>query len=1018
MAREHEYRPRIPVSTYRLQLNREFTFSDARRIIGYLTDLGITDVYASSYLKARQGSLHGYDIVDFGELNDEIGSPAEYEAFVAEQKAHGLGQIFDLVPNHMCVADDNRWWMDVLENGPSSIYARFFDINWNPVKRELKNRILVPFLGDQYGEVLENQELRLRFKDGRFFVAYWDYRFPLRPDSYIKVLAYRLKELEAALEPSDPSFIEFLSINTALSHLPPYTETGPEATAERNREKEIVKRRLARLYEASPEIRRHIDRNVEIFNGTKDEPESFDLLDDLLSDQAFRLSYWRVATEEINYRRFFDINDLAAIRMEDPAVFDETHRLVFRLIREGKVTGLRVDHPDGLYDPSRYFHRLQRNCYIETGLMMKEASKGHIHNQAEEAILPEVLGRRYDELTFSGRKAKPFYIIGEKILMRNEPMPEEWPIFSTTGYTFMNLVNGIFVDCANEKAFERLYRRLTRSPANYARTAYEKKKLIMLGAMSSEINTLGNYLNRISEKNRHTRDFTLNSLTGAIVEIIASFPVYRTYINSRNIAGRDRQHIEYAVARAKAMNPTINESVFNFVKRVLLLQWPAKLGEDRKKNWLDFVMRFQQITGPVVAKGLEDTAFYTYNRLVSLNEVGGSPDRFGTPVEEFHEHNLKRQKFWPHALITTSTHDSKRSEDVRARINVLSEVPEEWKRRVMRWGQINRKKRLPVNGGHAPDPNEEYFLYQTLVGAWPMQAGSAAEWGDFVDRMKNYLLKAMREAKVNTSWINPKSAYEEAASKFVEAILDRGGPSEFIDDFEAFHRKVAYCGMCNSLSQTLLKITSPGVPDFYQGTEVWTFSLVDPDNRRPVDYEGRMRMLADLRAAEQEAPLKAIAAHLAEAWQDGRIKMHVMSKALAFRKECGRLLDRMRYVPLRATGARAANVCAFARRAEGTVFITAAPRFLMGLLDGSDGRASVRSGAWDESFLLVPSLRAACYENVFTGEPVRRVRHAETWALPLADLFRTYPVALLKGSEPARTRRRPERGGGQWKDGR
>jgi len=1010
-AREHEYQARVPVSTYRLQLSEKFTFSDARRIAAYLADLGITDLYTSSYLKARHGSPHGYDIVDFSRLNDELGTAEEYEDFVAEQKRLGLGQVFDLVPNHMCIAANNAWWMDVLENGPSSVYARFFDINWHPVKHELKDKILVPFLGDQYGRVLESQELRLGFEEGGFFVSYWDYRFPLRPDTYIKVLAHKIKELGEALRPGNQYYIELLSINTALSHLPAYKETDPDKMAERNREKEIVKKRLVGLYSASEDIRRHIDGNVRVFNGTKGEPESFDLLDNLLSDQAFRLSYWRVATEEINYRRFFDINDLAAIRMEDPAVFEETHGLVFRLIREGKVTGLRVDHPDGLYDPSKYFSRLQRNCYIQTGLMTREASEEHVHSQAEESILSEALGRRYDETTFSGRKAKPFYIVGEKILMRNEPMPEEWPIFSTTGYTFLNLVNGMFVDGSNEKAFNRLYRRFTRTAVRYSRVAYEKKKLIMQRAMSSEINTLGNYLNRISEKNRHTRDFTLNSLTGAIVEIIASFPVYRTYINSPSIPERDRQHIEYAVSRAKAMNPTINESIFNFVKEVLLLQWPAKLTEEGRKEWLDFVMRFQQITGPVMAKGLEDTAFYTYNRLISLNEVGGSPDRFGTSVQEFHEHNLKRQKFWPHALITTSTHDSKRGEDVRARINVLSEVPEEWRRHVARWSQMNRKHRVPVDGGRAPDPNEEYFLYQTLIGAWPIQVEKEAEYNDFVERIKNYSLKAMREAKVNTSWINPRTAYEKASVEFVEAVLDRGRPNEFLDDFEPFQRKVAFCGMCSSLAQTLLKITSPGVPDFYQGTEVWSLNLVDPDNRRPVDYDGRTRMLNDLRRWEREAPLKEIAAQLVDTWEDGRIKMYVTWKALNFRKEYGRLLARTRYMPLEAAGGRTANICAFARRAEGAVFIVVVPRFLMGFLDAESERPALREGTWDGSFLLLPSLRVSCYENVFTGEVIKRMRYMEAGALRLADLFRTFPVALLKGLEPREMAERNGKGG-------
>ncbi len=996
MAGEAEYRPRIPVSTYRLQLNRGFTFSDAREVLGYLAALGITDLYTSSYLKARPGSLHGYDVVDFTELNDEIGSIDEYEAFVAEQKKLDLGQIFDVVPNHMCVGSaGNLWWMDVVENGPSSTCARFFDVNWHPVKAELKNKILVPVLGDQYGLVLENQELRLNFSEGVFFVSYWDYRFPLRPDTYGTILTYRIKELEEELAADHPHYIELLSINTALSHLPPYTETDPDKMAERNREKEIVKRRLAGLYGASPEVSRFIEENVRIFNGVKGEPQSFDLLDGLLRNQAFRLSNWRVATEEINYRRFFDVNDLAAIRVEDPLVFSEAHKLVFRLIREGKVTGLRVDHPDGLYNPSQYFRDLQRNCYIQTGLRIKEEAEGHSHDQDEEIVFSEALGRRYDEWTFADPKAKAFYIVGEKILMSNEPMPDEWPIFSTTGYTFLNLVNGIFVETAHGRAFDRIYRWFTRTRVHYDQVRYEKKKFIMVRAMSSEINTLGYYLNRISEKNRHTRDFTLNSLTAAIVEVIAFFPVYRTYINNWNISARDRRHIEFAVTRAKSMNPAVNESVFDFLKDVLLLQCPPNLNDEERREWLVFVMKFQQITGPVMAKGLEDTAFYVYNRLTSLNEVGGSPDRFGTPVEEFHKHNLKRQKSWPYALITTSTHDSKRGEDVRARINVLSEIPEEWRKRLTAWSRFNRKKRMRVDGGYAPDANEEYLLYQTLVGTWPIEGRRAQDYPEYVERIKNYMLKGLREAKVTTSWINPRIFYEHAVEAFVESILSRETENEFLDDFEVFHKKIAYCGMCNSLSQTLLKIVSPGIPDFYQGTEIWNFSLVDPDNRRPVDYGGRREMLHGLRQWEKEAARPEIARQIRETWQDGRIKMYVTYLALGFRNEHKGILGRMGYLPLGAAGARAGNLCAFARRLGGAVFVVAVPRFLMGLLSDEE-RPSLEEGVWEDSFLRLPSLPASAYENVFTGEVVHVVRQQEADALSLADLFCTFPVALLR----------------------
>jgi len=516
---------RIPVSTYRLQFNRQFGFSDAKEIIPYLHDLGITDIYASPYLKAVEGSLHGYDIVDHSTLNPEIGTEEEYSELINELWKYEMGQILDIVPNHMCITSkENVWWMDILENGPSSIYENFFEIDWEPVKKELKNKILLPVLGDQYGNALENQELILTFEEGAFFIQYYDRKFPVRPKTYIDILKHRIEELEKLISTENPHYAELLSIITALNYLPTYTEQNRKKIIERDREKEIIKKRLFNLYNESPEIRTFIDENVRIFNGVKGEPRSFDLLDSLLGQQVYRLSHWRVATEEINYRRFFDINDLAAIRMEDPVVFEESHRLIFKLIREGKVTGLRVDHPDGLYNPSEYFHWLQQNCFLHLMLghlqKVKRAIPQALYKELKEDVpLPaeqpgiesDIL-KQYNETRSSVPDFKPFYIVGEKILTKDERMPEDWPIFSTTGYVFLNALNGIFVATENAKAFDDLYARFIKSKINYQDIVYEKKKLIMKVAMSSEINTLGHYLNNISEKNRHTRDFTLTQI--------------------------------------------------------------------------------------------------------------------------------------------------------------------------------------------------------------------------------------------------------------------------------------------------------------------------------------------------------------------------------------------------------------------------------------------------------------------------------------------------------------------------
>lgn len=965
--------PRIPVSTYRLQFNKEFGFVHARKIIPYLHELGLTDIYASPYLRAKEGSLHGYDIVDHNTINPEVGTEEEYNGMLEELARHGMGQVLDIVPNHMCIdSRDNVWWMDVLENGPSSVYSEFFDIDWKPVKRELENKVLLPILGDQYGKALENAELNLSFEEGAFYISYYENRFPVRPGSGISLLEHGLGELNGKLPPDSPHHIELLSIITALRNLPPYTQTDPEKIAERHREKEVIKKRLRNLYRESSPIRDFVDENVRTFNGVKGEPQSFDLLDGLLREQAYRLSHWRVAADEINYRRFFDINNLASIRTYSPAVFMETHGLVLKLVREGKVTGLRVDHPDGLYDPSGYLYRLQENCCAQVLQRRGEAGEYPVSSEYCAGLLK------------SGHK--PFYIVGEKILIKGETMPEEWPIFSTTGYVFLNSVNGIFVDTGNGKAFEKIYEKFTGAKFNFQDVVYERKKLVMQVALSSEISTLGHYLNRISEKDRHTRDFTLNSLSNALAEVIAFFPVYRTYINSYPVADRDRQYINAAVSKAKRKNPAVSGSIFDFIRDVLLLKFPESFEDNEKRQWLDFTMRFQQITGPVMAKGVEDTSFYVYNRLVSLNEVGGLPERFGTPLETFHGQNIERRKSWPHALIATSTHDTKRGEDVRTRIDVLSEMPEEWRKRLANWNRLNNKKKAAIEGRLVPDKNEEYFIYQTLIGAW--QDGPDEV---FRARIKEYMLKALREAKVNTSWISPDTAYENAVSGFVERLMD---DVRFLGDFRPFAETVSYYGMYYSLSQALLKITSPGVPDFYQGTELWDFSLVDPDNRRPVDFGLRTAMLEGLKKLESEIGLSGISGKLMAGPKDGRIKLYLMWKALNFRRMNRELFEEGEYIPLEAIGAGAESICAFARRTEARTAITAVPRLLVRRTPAE--KPPLGQATWDDTTLLIPFAKEGeRYGNIYTGEVVTAGIRGDAASISAFELFSGFPVALL-----------------------
>lgn len=980
---------KIPVSTYRLQFNHHFRFSDAKVIIPYLHALGIGDIYASPYFKAKEGSLHGYDIVDHNTLNPEIGTEGEYDEMILELRRYGMGQLLDIVPNHMCIASrENAWWMDVLENGPSSIYADFFDIDWEPVKKELKDKILIPILGDHYGIALETQELQLTFDLGAFFISYYDHRFPIIPKTYTDILQHRLDQMERLLSPENHYLQELRSIITAMNYLPPCTETNREKIEERYREKEIVKKRLWNLYNESSSVRSFIDDNVKIFNGTKGIPRSFDLLDKLLAKQTYRLSFWRVATEEINYRRFFDINELGAIRVENPMIFQETHRLIFRLIQEGKVTGLRVDHPDGLYNPVEYFRLLQQNCFLHL-----HAGPDDFPDNEKEII------KQYEAILSRDSQYKPFYIVGEKILIRGERMPDDWPIFSTTGYVFLNTLNGIFVDTTNAKAFEEIYERLIRVKLNFQEIIYERKKLIMKVAMSSEVNMLGHYIDRISEKNRHTKDFTLNSLTAAIIEVIAFFPVYRTYITPAGINERDRRYIEQTVSRAKRKNPAISESVFDFLKAVLLLNYPADFVEADRREWIDFAMRFQQITGPVMAKGVEDTAFYVYNRLVSLNEVGGSPDRFGTPLETFHGQNMERLKFWPHALITTSTHDTKRGEDVRGRINVLSEIPEEWKDCLVRWRRWNRKKKITVEGQPMPDPNDEYLLYQTLIGAYPLEPDGESTYEDFKKRIRDYMLKATREAKVNTSWISPNMAYEDALISFIDAVLSRTPGNRFLKDLESFQKRVSHYGLYNSLSQTLLKITSPGVPDFYQGTGIWDFSLVDPDNRRPVNYEIRMRMLEELKKRESEIPPSELARDLTLNKGDGKIKLYLIYKALNFRRENRDLFEKGEYMPLEAISDKTNHIVAFSRNLGDERAIIIVPRFFTTLIPQPDDLPFGRNIWGDSSVKIQGGEVGERYRNIFTGEIVPVSKYNEVNVLYLSEVFSNFPVALLESEK-------------------
>ena len=954
--------PRVPVATYRLQFNRSFPFKAATVIVPYLHDLGVTDCYASSYLKAMPGSMHGYDVIDPTVLNPELGTQEEYRDFIRTLQAHDMGHILDVVPNHMGIGQSaNAWWLDVLENGSSSRFANLFDIDWHPLKRELADKVLLPILGDLYGTVLENQEITLFYEGGQFFVRYYDHRLPVEPKSSVAILTHRLDDLIAQAGSSSSQVQEWQSIITALRNLPSRTETDPQRVEERFREKDIIRQRLAALVGGSPVIAGFLDDNIRLFNGIKGDPRSLDLLDALLNDQVYRLAYWRVAAEEINYRRFFDINELAAIRMEDEEVMKESHAFVFRLVKEGCVTGLRIDHVDGLSDPGRYLHQWQA--------------------WAQRELL------------------QPLFLVVEKILGKDEPLPETWPVSGTTGYDFLNLVNGLFVDGARERTMDEFYARFIRRRISFDDLVYESKKLIMRSSMASEINVLGHQLNLLSERDRRSRDFTLYSLTHAIREIIACFPVYRTYVTEAPgpLLDRDRAYIRLAVARAKRRNPALSGLVFDFVRSLLLKEWDERTQQDRRDQ-LRFVMRFQQMTSPVTAKGIEDTAYYSYNRLVSLNEVGGDPQQFGVTLATFHKYMRERQACWPTSLSATSTHDTKRSEDARARINVLSEITREWKAHVARWAKCNKKYKGDVEGQPVPDRNEEYLLYQTLVGIWPLAPLEDAQYRVFCDRIQGYMSKALREAKVHTSWVNPDQAYEGAVQKFVESILDRVKPNPFLDDFLTFQERIAHSGVWNSLAQVVLKITGPGIPDFYQGSELWDLSVVDPDNRGPVNYEIRASMLADLRRAraECESDPRELVRTLLDQRTDGRIKLYVTMTALNYRRTNRTLFQKGEYIPLESQGTNKDHICAFARLHMEQATVTVVPR-LMATLTDDPKRLPVGSELWGDTWVVVPSWRAGSpYRNLFTGETLSSQTVGERQMLPVAEVLGECPVALLE----------------------
>ena len=940
----------VPRATYRVQLHKDFNFEQARAAVPYLHALGVSHLYTSPYLRASAGSTHGYDMVDPSQVNPEIGTPAQHDALCTALAAHGMGHLLDTVPNHMGVDDaGNRWWHDVLEHGVSSPHATTFDIEWNPANPQTGQRLLLPVLGNHYGQVLEAGELQVRFEadSGRFVVAYWERAFPLDPQSYASLLAAAPLPVAATDGASPEDLAAVHSLVDALAQLPPHHTPDPAARAGRLRDAALHQQRLAEFAARHAWVRDWIEANLRHINGSPGTPASFDALDQLLQRQAYRLADWRVAGDDINYRRFFDINALAAVRMEDAEVFEAVHAQTFRWLAEGKVTGLRIDHPDGLADPAQYFARLQQRYH-----QLRQA-----HGQPPQAL----------------------YLVVEKIMAEHEPLPADWQVHGGTGYRFATLANGVFVDAQAQERFDAAYVRFTGDDRPFEEAARECKRLIIESTLFSDLAWLVHTLHRISSADRRVCDFTRNQLRVALAEVATQFPVYRTYVvpGGGPPSTRDVQHIDRAIAAARRRLGTSEGGLLAFLRGVLVGEEGAEPGLRAQ-----FIRRWQQFTAPVMAKAIEDTLFYRYVRLVSLNDVGAEPRRFGLPVAAFHHANQQRSRHDPHGLLATSTHDSKRSEDVRSRLNVLSELVAEWEATVQALQAAAEPWQEVVDDAPAPSAHDRWALFQALVGIWPAEGADASALPGLRERIQRYMVKALREAKLQTNWLFPHQAYEEAVARYIDKALSLG---DFRRPLQVFVERIAPYGFRNSLCQVAIKLLAPGVPDIYQGCEEWNFSLVDPDNRRPVDFDALRAALEPLRALYADGSHPAPARWRALLGSDAQpmpaaTKQLVTWRLLQLRARHAALLRDAIYLPLAIDGPAAAHALAFARIHEGQAIVLVCSRLLAVWEKdhGSDWGTTQVALAEAHPALAKP----VQWVDVFTG-----TAYASATALPLARVL-------------------------------
>lgn len=923
----------LPQATYRIQFNPLFKFENAAAILPYLKKLGVSDIYASPIFKSAKASTHGYDIVDHNQLNPELGTDNDFYELIKSSKENGISWIQDIVPNHMSFSGENKILLEVLEKGSASPFYEFFDINWKHPYESMHGRLLAPFLGKFYAEALESQELQLSYQEKGLGVNYYKHWFALDIKTYAKIFAYNLKAVEEKLGLENE---DMRSLNENLFKL---NELSNSEEAVEIEKLDRIKNALWKLYANSAQIKDAVDETIRIFNGKKGDAASFNSLDDLLSDQIFRLSFWKVAAEEINYRRFFNINELICLRIENERVFEYMSSFVLDLINTGKISGLRIDHIDGLYDPMQFLQRLRS-------------------------------------------KAPDAYLVVEKILSEKERLFSSWPIQGTTGYDFLNLANGIFCQRKNQRKFNRIYAKFSGMKIPYNELISQKKKLIIEKHMAGNIDNLALFIKKASSGSRYGTDITLHGLRRALVEILALFPVYRTYLSPGYFRLDDKKIISSTIQRAKFISPGLFYEL-NFIEKFLLLESEHVYHEAGKEKLLEFVMRFQQVSGPLMAKGAEDTTFYVYNRLLSLNEVGGSPGKFGAFISEFHNYNKQKARLWPYSLNTLNTHDTKRGDDIRARLNVLSEMPNLWEQNIKQWHKMNKGRKSSVNTLAAPDKNDEYFLYQTLLGAIPFDG---KDYESFLERLESYLIKAVREAKVHTAWLKPDTAYENAYLDFMKKIIDFTNPGPFLESFMPFSRIITYFGMFNSLAQTLLKISVPGIPDFYQGSEFWNLSLVDPDNRGEVDFLSRKAALEYMQAKEKEN-MPGLLKELMDSKEDGRIKLFLIYRALHSRVSYKEIFHSGNYQGLEVGGKYKENVIAFARRLNEQWAITVVPRFLSLFI--KVGEAPLGQ-VWDDTYISLPNDNGSNFTNSLTGEHISGGR-----TLLLSDIMKSFPVALL-----------------------